>query len=151
MRIFIDGDSCSIIQTTETIAKQYDIECHIYCDTKRILESDYSKVHIVDYGPDAVDFAIIKECGEGDIVITNDTELASIALVRHSIVINSKGIRFTRENLTPFLAGRYLRYKEARRTGKKQVKKSSMKGYVVHESYYKTLSTIIRAQKGKKR
>lgn len=147
MRIYIDGDSCNVIQKTEIIARKHNVECHIFCDTKRLIESDYSQVHIVDCRPDAVDFAILKSCERGDVVITNDAELASFALTRGCSVLNTQGKRYTRENISSLLAGRYLRRKEVERTRRKNIKKTPMSNFMPHyESYSKSLDSVIKSK-----
>jgi len=147
MRIYIDGDSCNVIQKTEHIAKKHNLECHIFCDTKKFIESDYSQVHIVDCGPDAVDFAILKSCERGDIVITNDAELASFALTRGCVPLNTQGKAYTRDNIAVLLAGRYLRRKEAQRTRRNNVKKASMSTFTTRgECYSKSLDSVIKSK-----
>ena len=151
MRIYIDGDHCNVIGKTERVAKKHDIECHVYCDTSRCIESDYSQIHIVDCGPDAVDFAILKACEKDDVVITNDIELASFALTRGCSVLNTRGNQYTRDNIKPLLAGRYLRQKERRRTKRNNIKASSMSTYTTqqHEGYLKVLDSVIKQTRRK--
>ena len=64
MRILIDGDACRVITATEGIAAEFNIECHIYCDTKHMIESEYSEIHVMDQGADSTDFAILNRCGK---------------------------------------------------------------------------------------
>ena len=120
--ILIDGDSCNVIAITEKLAKKYAIPCHIYCDTHRFLESDYSEIHIVDSGRDSADFAIINKCGCNDIVITNDSGLAAMVLSRNAIAINSKGFEYTKHNIMSYLTTRYIRSHESKRLNRNQVK-----------------------------
>ena len=81
MKILVDGDSCNVIPTIEKLAKNKKIECHIFFDTNRIIESDYSILHVIDKGVDSVDFAILNNCEYGDIVVTKDGGLAARGLV----------------------------------------------------------------------
>lgn len=121
MKIFIDGDACSVTSIAEEIASANGIECHIYCDTSRIIDSDYSQVHIVDKGPNAVDFAIINSCKTNDIVITNDSGLAAIALARKCFVLNCKGAIYNDRNIMSYLNRRYIRQDAKRKSGRDQV------------------------------
>jgi uncharacterized protein YaiI (UPF0178 family) len=121
MRIFIDGDSCSVTAITEKIASANNIECHIYCDTSRLIDSDYAQVHIVDKGPNAADFAIINACESNDIVITNDSGLAAMALTKRCFVLNCKGIRYTDTNIMSFLNRRHLRQDAKKKTHRNNI------------------------------
>lgn len=125
-KIYIDGDACQVINKTEDLAKKYRVKCHIYCDTTRTIESDYSEIHTVDCGPDSVDFAILNACSKGDIIITADGGLASLALSRGCHVINPYGIELTNENVTALLASRYMRSRVCRSHGKKRTRTSSV-------------------------
>lgn len=146
MKILIDGDSCNVIECTERIAKSKNITCHICCDTKHLLESDYSEIHIVDSRRDSADFAILNRCGKYDIVITNDSGLAAMVLAKNGYVINSHGFEYTKYNIDAYLSRRHLRAYTARKTNKKQVKgvmERNKKDHPKH-SYTKTLHNVIR-------
>lgn len=121
IKILIDGDACPVVATTEKIASEKNLECHIYCDTSRIIESDYSSIHIVDKGADATDFAIIRACGKNDIVITNDSGLAAMILSKKGIPITSYGMEYTDQNIMSFLNRRFMRQDAKRRTKRSRV------------------------------
>ena len=132
MKILIDGDACNKIDKIERIAKEYNnIECHIYCDTTRLLTSNYSEVHIIDKGRDNVDFAIVNNCIKNDLVITNDVGLASLVLSKEARVINKYGFEITKHNVSLLLNSRYIKSRERRY--RKQVK-----GGLVNEIYDKS-------------
>ena len=80
MKILVDADACPVVKKIESVARQHQIPVILFCDTSRILQSSYSQIEVVGAGPDAVDFALIKECTAGDIVITQDYGLAAMAL-----------------------------------------------------------------------
>lgn len=122
MKILIDGDACPKIPTIERIARQKCIPCHIYCDASRYIDSDYSEIHVVDIGSNSADMAIIKYCMNNDIVITNDTSLAAMALARNSFVLNSRGMEYTKENIMSLLTEKYIRQARTRKSGRKQFK-----------------------------
>jgi len=143
--IYIDGDSSNIIECAESIAARYKVPCHIYCDTKHHIVSDYSQVHIVDCGPDSVDFAIIGACGKNDIVITNDMGLAGLALTRQSIVINTKGLIINDDNINYYLHSRYMRKCAVRKAKRDKVKCSPNKLYVESSGDFNhTLTNILK-------
>ena len=142
MKILIDGDACNVISCTEKIAKEKDIECHIFCDTSRILDSEYSQIHVVDKGFDSTDFAILNKCSNGDIIITKDGGLAAMVLTKNAYAISPQGFEYTRENIEIYLNRRYIRQHEVKRTKRNQVK-----GLINHEieriPFNKLLRSII--------
>lgn len=121
MKILIDGDACSKINTIEQIARRKGIPCHIYCDASRFIDSDYSEVHIVDVGTNSADMAIIRYCGKKDIVITNDTGLAAMALTQGSAVLNNSGMEYTDSNILAMLTNRHIRKERQRKTGRDSI------------------------------
>ncbi|MBO5435357.1 DUF188 domain-containing protein [bacterium] len=143
MKILIDGDSCSVIHNTEHIAKQFDIPCHIYCDTNHMLTSLYSDVHIVDHDRDSADFAIVNQCETGDIVITNDSGLAAMVLAKNGTVINSRGFQYTKTNIIGFLNGRYVRTKTKHRTNRNQMRGKLYNQAPKTQNFDELLSQII--------
>ena len=118
MKMFIDGDSCCAIKTAEAIASKNNIECHIYCDSSHIIKSDYSEVHIIQKGANAVDFAIVNVLNKGDVIITNDAGLAALALAKKGFAVNTFGMEYTNRNIMSFLNRRYI-YKDAKRKCKR--------------------------------
>ena len=142
MKILIDGDSCSKLNTIETIAKEHNIPCHIFCDTKRIIESDYSEIHIIDCGTDAVDFALVNKCQKNDIVITKDSGLAALALSRNAFALNCYGQEYTKNNIMTYLNSRHIRSTESHKTNRKQVK-GTLKTANNNIPFYVTLNNII--------
>ena len=59
MHIYVDADACPVIRIVENIAKKYNIETTLICDTNHVLTSDYSDVVTVSAGADAVDFKLV--------------------------------------------------------------------------------------------
>lgn len=146
--ILIDGDSCPRLQQTEKIAKEYNIECHIFCNTHSYLDSDYSTIHIVGDGPDAADFAIIKMCNPNDIVITSDSGLAAMVLSRGAFAVSYKGFEFTKSNIDSYLNSRYIRKYESRKR-KTQNVHGLKQPYHSKSNYSETLRYVIRkSQRG---
>ena len=50
MHIYVDADACPVIRIVENIAKKYNIETTLICDTNHVLTSDYSDVVTVAQG-----------------------------------------------------------------------------------------------------
>lgn len=143
MKILIDGDSCCVISSTEKIARQYDIPCHIYCDTKHALDSSYSEIHIVSSGKDSADFAIVNKCDRNDIVITNDGGLAAMVLAKNGFALNSSGVEYTKTNILSYLNKRYVRSSEQRRTRRDKVKGSLYGRKTEHCRFTDILAQVI--------
>ena len=123
MIILIDADSCDIIEKAEAIARKHGIECHIFHDTTRLIETEYAKTHIVDKCKDSADMAILKMCENNNaIVITNDSGLAAMVKAMKGRVVNPSGYEYTNKNISKHLNNRYLRKQEVKITGRKQVR-----------------------------
>ena len=80
MHIYVDADACPVIRIVENIARKYNIETTLICDTNHVLTSDYSDVVTVSAGADAVDFKLVNLCTRDDIVVTQDYGVAAMAL-----------------------------------------------------------------------
>lgn len=123
MRILIDGDSCNRIETIFHISKKYNIPVELYCDSSRYY--NYSKaatVHYCDVGKNSADFALISAVQPGDVVVTNDTGLASMVLAKQAFAINCFGAVFTQSNIMDFLTTRYIRDIERRKNKRQKIK-----------------------------
>ena len=87
MRILIDGDGCPVIDLTIDIAKKFNIEVIIICDTSHILNKEGAKTMVFSKGADSVDFALINLVQKEDTVITQDYGLAAMSVIKQSINI----------------------------------------------------------------
>lgn len=117
MRIFVDADACPVKSIIVSLAKRYQLEVHMYFDTSHIYEDGYSKVITIDQGRDAADFALVNALTKGDIVVTQDYGVASMALTRGAHPIHQNGFLFTHDNMDYYLQTRYLNQKERKRSG----------------------------------
>ena len=118
MKIFVDADACPVVRIVEKVAKNYQIEVCLLCDTNHILQSDYSEVKIIGAGSDAVDFELINLAKRGDIVVTQDYGVAAMALGKGCYGIHQSGRWYTNENIDQLLMERHMA-KEARRASSK--------------------------------
>ena len=108
MRILIDADGCPVVNETIKVAHKFNLESIIFCDTSHNFDEKNIKVIVVSKGIDAVDFAILNNIENGDIVITQDYGLASLVLSRNSYAINQSGMVYTNENIDELLYSRYI-------------------------------------------
>ena len=116
MRILVDGDGCPVINHTIEIAKRYNTEVIIFCDTAHQIERDYAVTRLVEKGNDSVDFKIANEAKRGDLIITGDYGLVAMCKAKNAHVMNHNGLIFTDDNLDNFLFARHIG-KEIRRKG----------------------------------
>ena len=116
MKIIIDGDACPSISKIENLAKEYAIEVNIFVDIHHYIQSDYSKVIVVDSGFQSVDMYVVNNSKINDIVVTQDYGLAAMVLAKLGYPINQNGNLFTSENINQLLFTRHLS-KKARSTG----------------------------------
>ena len=91
MHIYVDADACPVIRIVENIARKYNIETTLICDTNHVLTSDYSDVVTVSAGADAVDFKLVNLCTRDDIVVTQDYGVAAMALSKGAYAIHQSG------------------------------------------------------------
>jgi len=118
MKILVDADACPVRAEIERTAKRLGIEVIMYVDTAHILKSEYSRIVTVSQGKDAVDTALINDCEEGDIVITQDYGVAALALGKKAHAIGINGKIYDNDNIDMLMFERFLAAKN-RRVGKK--------------------------------
>ena len=63
MRILIDADGCPVVNESIGVAKKFNLESIIFCDTAHYFNEENVKVVVVSKGVDAVDFAILTPSG----------------------------------------------------------------------------------------
>lgn len=126
MKILVDADACPVVRIVEDIAKKYEIEVILLCDTNHVLQSDYSEIRVIGAGADAVDFALVGICEQGDIVVTQDYGVAAMILGKGAYGIHQSGKWYTNENIDLMLMERHLS-KKARRTKSKHHMKGPAK------------------------
>ena len=118
MKILIDGDGCPVIDLTINIAKKFDIDVIIMCDTSHIFNKEGAKTMVFSKGADSVDFALINLVKKDDIVITQDYGLAAMTINKAYYVINQNGLIYTNDNIDRLLYNRHIS-KKIRNSGGK--------------------------------
>jgi uncharacterized protein YaiI (UPF0178 family) len=114
MKILVDADACPVKHIIERIAKAYAIPVVMVIDTSHILTSDYSEILQVSKAPDAVDIALINRTSPGDIVVTQDYGVASMALGKRAYGINQNGRYYTDDNIDMLMFERHISKKQRR-------------------------------------
>ncbi|MGO3801774.1 MAG: YaiI/YqxD family protein [Fusobacterium sp.] len=118
MRILIDADACPVVDLAIKTALQYKIEIILYCDKNHVLEKENAKTIYVNPGNDAVDFVLLRDTKENDIVITQDFGLASMILGKKAHCINQNGLIYNKFNIDSLLFSRQMS-KKMRDKGKR--------------------------------
>ena len=148
MIIYVDGDSCNVLHLVEKVAKKFELECHIFCDPNHMIEPSYAELHYVEKGPNSADFAIIRKVKKGDIVVTNDSGLASMVLSKEATPINSRGFVFNQSNISTFLNSRHMRTYAKIKSGRKQVKgmlsDEFIKNHKDKPNFYNSLVALVQ-------
>lgn len=145
-RILVDGDSCSRIETIFQVSKKHGIPVELYCDTSRKFNySNAATVHYCEIRKNSTDFAIVSAVQAGDIVVTNDTGLASMCLAKHAYAINNFGAVYTQSNIMDFLTVRYIRDLERRKNKRQQIRGSFKPiGTIGHGTFKEELEKLIK-------
>lgn len=107
MRILIDADGCPVVDITVALAKKYQLECLLLCDTSHVFERKGVRTLTFSKGADSVDFALVNLARPGDLVITQDYGLAAMCLARNAAALNQDGMEYTAENIDALLLQRH--------------------------------------------
>ncbi len=118
MKVIVDADACPVVRIIEKCARKLNVDVILMCDTNHVLSSDYSEVKVIGAGADAVDFALINICEKGDVVVTQDYGVASMALGKKAYCIHQSGRWYTLDNIDRLLMERHM-HKVARRASSK--------------------------------
>lgn len=121
MKILVDGDSCPVKDIIIRLAKEFSINVTILIDSSHYFQDDYCTIITIDKGRDAVDYALINRTSKGDIVITGDYGVATMALSKQAFSIHPNGLIYTSDNIDKLLMQRHLSAK-ARRVNKRYSK-----------------------------
>ena len=114
MKILVDADACPVKEIIEKVI----LVAVADQDTRHILSSDYSKIVTISKGRDAVDLALINDSEKGDVIVTQDYGVASLALGRSAYAIGNSGLIYDNNNIDKLMFERFLGQK-VRRAGRK--------------------------------
>ena len=121
MHIYVDADACPVKEVIieEASARKLPVTLvsSIAHFSKKKLPSNVQTIY-VDIGAEAADYKIIQLIQSGDILVTQDYGLASLALPKAVAVLNQKGYAYTKENIEPLLQQRYFSAMQ-RKSGKR--------------------------------
>ncbi|PKM51477.1 MAG: YaiI/YqxD family protein [Firmicutes bacterium HGW-Firmicutes-7] len=143
MKIVVDGDACPAKELIKELAKKYNIAVHIFVDSSHYFEDEFFEIHVVSKGTDAVDIALVNFMDKGDLIITQDYGLASMALTKTNDVINPLGFKYSLKNIDELLFKRHIAHK-ARRAGKGYTK-NKKRTADNNERFYETIESILKS------
>lgn len=146
MKLLVDGDACPVLAIIETIAEEKQLELHIFCDMNHALYSEIGKVHIIDQGADAVDFALLKEVNPGDIIITQDYGLATLVLTRGGKALHPDGRLYQDDHIEEMLFGRYIAKKQRQSKQKIHLRGPKKRSHEDDENFYTQLLRLIETK-----
>lgn len=151
MHIYVDADACPVIRIVENIARKYNIETTLICDTNHVLTSDYSDVITVSAGADAVDFKLVNLCTRDDIVVTQDYGVAAMALSKGAYAIHQSGKWYTNDNIDRMLMQRHITKCAKRASSKNHIngpKKRSNEDNIHFAESFEKLVLLAQTKKG---
>ena len=118
-RILVDADACPVRREVERVAARLKVRiCYFANAAQTLAEGADRRVIRVDDRRDAADFALVMQCRSGDIVVTDDLGLASMALGAGADALSSRGRRYTKDIMPLLLEQRHVARK-ARRAGQR--------------------------------
>jgi hypothetical protein len=86
----------------------------MFIDESHVLKSDYAEVIQVAKGPDVADFRLVNQVEDGDIVVSSDYGLASMALAKKAKVITFNGKILNEYNIDALMMQRHMVKKNVR-------------------------------------
>jgi len=115
--IFVDADACPVKEEISAIAKQNNLNVLFIASynhkPSNIKEGD--EWIFVDPDSEASDLYILNHIKEGDVLVTQDIGLASLALQKRVYAFSPRGTKYTEDTIDTALDFRYLAAKERER------------------------------------
>lgn len=144
--LYLDADACPVRDEAFRVAHRLGVHVHVVSNGARgIMLPDSPLIHrvIVTEGADVADDWIAEQMTAADICVTQDIPLAARCLEKGARALNSKGHRWTVENIGGALAGRAVA-EHLRSTGGKTGGPSGMTA-ADRSRFLSELDTLLRA------
>ncbi|WP_040710782.1 YaiI/YqxD family protein [Paenibacillus curdlanolyticus] len=117
--ILVDGDACPVKREITTTAAQFHVPVLMVSSYDHRLEAaEGVQVLQVDRGADSVDLHIVNRTKSGDIVVTQDLGLGSLALAKGAIVLSPRGEQIVEDEIGHLLERRHESARRRRAGGK---------------------------------
>ena len=108
-RILVDADACPVRKEVSRLAGRRGIEVVYFANTAQMFRTmSNERIVTVSDQPDAADFAMVNECREGDIAVTDDVPLASMLVPRGVVALSSRGKQYRADQMPGRLALRHV-------------------------------------------
>lgn len=121
-KIFVDADACPVTRDVLAIARKRSTAVVLVANESQNLSQFANRVGVeilqVGSGRDAADFAMVPLIHPGDIVVTNDTGLAAMALARGAHAVNPRGRVYHAATIDAELAVRHAEQQHRRAGGR---------------------------------
>ncbi len=140
MRILVDADACPVKEIIVRLAKKHKLETLMFFDNSHVYNDGYSEVFILDRGADSVDYFLINRLNKGDIVVTQDYGVATMALSKNCFPINQNGMVYNNDNIMSLLTQRATNQKLRKHKKMKGPKKRTVKD---NEKFEESLNKLI--------
>jgi uncharacterized protein YaiI (UPF0178 family) len=140
MRILVDADACPVKEIIVKTAKRYKLKVMMFFDNSHQYNDQYSEVFILDRGSDSVDYFLINKAKKGDIIVTQDYGVATMALSKKCLPINQNGLIYNDDNIMELLSQRAMNQKLRKHKKMKGPKKRTSND---NEKFEKSLISLI--------
>lgn len=118
--IFVDADACPVTRDALAIARAHGLAVVLVANHSQNLDRYAMRPGVeilqVRGGPDSADYAMVPRLAPGDVVVTQDIGLASMALARGAAAVSPRGRVYMAATIDAELALRHAE-KEHRRAG----------------------------------
>ncbi len=112
----MDADSCPVKEEIVEIAGDFGVEVVFVASYDHVKNDSLGGTwHYVDIGKESADLFIMNYVKSGDIVVTQDTGLASTLLLKNVKVLHPRGNLYEEKDIQSALHMRYLAAKARRR------------------------------------
>lgn len=141
MRLLIDGDACPDRKEVIELALHYGVEVLLFVDFSHIIEDERIQIVMCEVGKDSVDQMILSYIQEGDLLISQDYGLASLALLKNVVVLHVTGKRISEDNINNLLTSRYLGHLSRKQN--KHVKGPKKRDYKTSQIFLRELEKLL--------
>ncbi|MGI6647826.1 MAG: YaiI/YqxD family protein [Bacillota bacterium] len=119
MKILVDADSCPVKELISRIASEYQVPVWLVASLNHQMPHGPGiRVVQVDAEAQAVDLEIIRQLKPGDVVVTQDFGLATVALAQGGRCLSPRGMVYSQQNIDSLLMQRHLAQRYRRGGGR---------------------------------
>lgn len=108
MKMLIDADGCPVVDISIKVAKMFNIDVTLICDTSHSINKEGANTILMPKGKGSVDFELVNRVEKGDIVVTQDYGLATMVLAKMGNAINQNGLIYNNDNIDQLLLSRHI-------------------------------------------